>query len=62
MEYMSTNQQDTLMKKAYIGLDVHKASIVIAVALEGRSEPENYGKSSSDSVGDSVGSSLHISH
>lgn len=48
MEYMSTNQQDTLMKKAYIGLDVHKASIVIAVALEGRSEPENYGKSSSD--------------
>ncbi len=48
MEYMSTNQQDTLMKKAYIGLDVHKASIVIAVALAGRSEAENYGKSSTD--------------
>ena len=36
------------MKKAYIGLDVHKASIVIAVALAGRGEPENYGKSSTD--------------
>ena len=48
MEYMSTNQQDTLMKKAYIGLDVHKASIVIAVACAGRDEPENYGRSATD--------------
>ena len=48
MEYMSTNQQDTLMKKAYLGLDVHKASIVIAIALEGRDDPEVYGKASSD--------------
>ena len=45
------------MKKAYIGLDVHKASIVIAVALEGRSDPELYGKASSD-----VNSFLKILH
>ena len=48
MEYMHPNQQDTLMKKAYLGLDVHKASIVIALALEGRSDPEIYGKAPSD--------------
>jgi len=48
MEYMHTNQQDTLMKKAYLGLDVHKASIVIAVAMEGRGDPEVYGKASTD--------------
>lgn len=36
------------MKKVYIGLDVHKASILIALAFAGRSDPESYGKASSD--------------
>ena len=36
------------MKKVYIGLDVHKASILIALAFAGRSEPVSYGKASSD--------------
>ena len=36
------------MKKVYIGLDAHKASILIALAFAGRSDPESYGKSSGD--------------
>jgi transposase len=36
------------MKKVYIGLDAHKASILIALAFAGRSEPVSYGKASSD--------------
>lgn len=36
------------MKKVYIGLDVHKTTILIALAFEGRSDPESYGKSTSD--------------
>ena len=36
------------MKKVYIGLDAHKASILIALAFAGRSDPESYGKASSD--------------
>ena len=36
------------MKKVYIGLDVHKENIVIALAFAGRSDPESYGKASSD--------------
>ena len=36
------------MKKAYLGLDVHKASIVIAVALNDGSQPVLYGKSPGD--------------
>lgn len=36
------------MKRVYIGLDAHKASIVIALAFEGRGSPEPYGKTTSD--------------
>lgn len=36
------------MKKVYIGMDAHKASIVIALAFSGRGDPEPYGKSPSD--------------
>ena len=36
------------MKKVYIGLDAHKASILIALAFEGREEPLSYGKASCD--------------
>ena len=36
------------MKKLYMGLDVHKASICIALAFEGREEARTYGKASSD--------------
>ena len=39
------------MKKAYIGLDVHKASIVIAVALADGAPPVLYGKSPGDQNG-----------
>ena len=48
MEYMQTNPQDTPMKKAYIGLDVHKASIVISVALADGTPPQLYGKAPAD--------------
>jgi transposase len=48
MEYMPTNHKDTLMIKVYIGLDAHKASILIALAYAGRADPELYGKASSD--------------
>ena len=48
MEYMPTNLQDTLMMKAYLGLDVHKASIVIAVAMADGSPPVLYGKAPAD--------------
>jgi len=48
MEYMHPNQQDTLMTKVYIGLDAHKASILIGLAFAGRSDPELYGKASTD--------------
>lgn len=36
------------MVKAYIGLDVHKASISLAVAFAGIEDPVSYGKCSSD--------------
>lgn len=36
------------MKKLYIGLDAHKASILIGLAFAGRSDPDLYGKASSD--------------
>ncbi len=36
------------IKKIYIGLDVHKANIVIAFAFAGNADPEIYGKVSSD--------------
>jgi len=36
------------MKKVYIGLDVHKENILIALAFADRSDPESYGKASSD--------------
>ena len=36
------------MKKVYIGIDAHKASILIALAFAGRSDPELYGKASAD--------------
>jgi hypothetical protein len=36
------------MKKVYIGLDVHKAIIQIALAFSGRREVEFYGKTSTD--------------
>lgn len=48
MEYMPTNHKDTLMIKVYIGLDAHKASILIALAFAGRGDPELYGKVSAD--------------
>jgi transposase len=48
MEYMPTNHKDTLMTKVYIGLDAHKASILIALAFAGRGDPELYGKASAD--------------
>ena len=48
MEYMPPNHKDTLMTKVYIGLDAHKASILIALAFAGRGDPELYGKASSD--------------
>jgi transposase len=51
MEYMPSNLQDTPMKKAYLGLDVHKASIVIAIALADGTPPVLYGKSPGDQNG-----------
>ena len=36
------------MVKAYIGLDVHKTTISIAIAFLGNDEPVSYGKCSSD--------------
>lgn len=48
MEYMPPNRKDTLMTKLYIGLDVHKAQILIALAFAGRGVPELYGKASGD--------------
>jgi hypothetical protein len=36
------------MKKVYIGLDAHKEAIQIAPGFAGRSDPESYGKASSD--------------
>lgn len=36
------------MKKVYIGLDVHKASVSIALAFAGTAEPESYGKAPAD--------------
>jgi transposase len=48
MEYMPPNRKDTLMTKVYIGLDAHKASILIGLAFAGRDEPQLYGKASSD--------------
>jgi transposase len=48
MEYMPLNRKDTLMTKVYLGLDAHKASILIGLAFAGRADPELYGKTSSD--------------
>lgn len=36
------------MTKVYLGLDAHKASILIGLAFAGRADPELYGKTSSD--------------
>lgn len=36
------------MKKAYLGIDAHKANNVIAIALAGRGDPELYGKAPAD--------------
>lgn len=48
MEYMPPNRKDALMTKVYIGLDAHKASILIGLAFAGRSDPALYGKASTD--------------
>ncbi len=36
------------MRKVYIGLDVHKAQMQIALAFSGRRDVDFYGKSSTD--------------
>ena len=36
------------MKKAYIGIDSHKAQNTVAIALAGREDPELYGKAPAD--------------
>jgi len=36
------------MKKLYIGLDAHKSTIHVGLAFSGRSQPEPYGKASTD--------------
>ena len=36
------------MKQLYIGLDVHKASILIALAFAGGAEPQLHGKTPGD--------------
>ncbi len=42
----TTTEPEHAMKKnkLYIGLDVHKNSIVVATASEGRAKPVHYGK------------------
>jgi len=46
--YCRLRRHGHAMKKVYIGLDVHKAIIQIALAFSGRREVEFYGKTSTD--------------
>ena len=39
------------MKKVYIGIDAHKESNLVALAFDGRGDPEIYGKAPSDIPG-----------
>ena len=39
------------MKKVYVGLDVHKASIAIGIAFSGNAQPELYGQTTADTEG-----------
>jgi len=45
---MNTKTRRHAMTQAYIGLDVHKTTISIAIAFFGNDAPVSYGKCSSD--------------